>query len=241
MIYSNIHLTCKRKCGNGEDLMTNSTVWNHVDEYFLEKLIPVDRKLEAVLQANKVAGIPEIDVSPTQGMLLYLLAKIKGAKNILEIGTLGGYSSLWLARSLPKVGKVYTLEINPEYASLAKQNIKDSGYENKVEIIVGNALDTLPTLKNAAPAFDFIFIDADKPNNPDYLKWAIQLANPGAVIVADNVVRNGEVIDEKSEDERVQGVRQFMDLLKEETQIESTAIQTVGTKGYDGFVIAIVK
>jgi len=168
---------CKRKCGNGEDLMTNSTVWNHVDEYFLEKLIPVDRKLEAVLQANKVAGIPEIDVSPTQGMLLYLLAKMKGAKNILEIGTLGGYSSLWLARSLPKGGKIYTLEINPEYASLAKQNIKNAGYENKVEIIVGNALDTLPTLKNAAPAFDFIFIDADKPNNPDYLKWAIQLAN----------------------------------------------------------------
>ncbi|MGE7696078.1 O-methyltransferase [Lysinibacillus sp. NPDC094177] len=220
--------------------MTNFNVWNNVDEYFMEKLIPADTELEAVLQANKAAGIPEIDVSPTQGRLLYLLAKIKGAKNILEIGTLGGYSSIWMARALPNEGKIYTLEIDSEYASVAKQNIKNAGCENKVEIIVGDALETLPTLKKIAPPFDLIFIDADKPNNPHYLKWALELANSGAVIIADNVVRDGAVVDEKSKDERVQGVRQFIDLLQGESRIESTAIQTVGNKGYDGFVLAVV-
>jgi len=221
--------------------MTNLNVWNNVDKYFMEKLIPADTELEAVLQANKVASIPEIDVSPTQGKLLYLLAKIKGAKNVLEIGTLGGYSSIWMARALPNEGKVYTLEIDSEYASVAKENIKRTGCEHKVEIIVGKALDTLPILKKAGPLFDLIFIDADKPNNSHYLKWALELAKSGAIIIADNVVRDGAVIDEKNVDERVQGVRQFMDLLQEESRIESTAIQTVGNKGYDGFVLAIVK
>lgn len=220
--------------------MTNFNVWNNVDEYFMEKLIPADTELEAVLQANKAAGIPEIDVSPTQGRLLHLLAKIKGAKNILEIGTLGGYSSIWMARALPNEGKIYTLEIDSEYAFVAKQNIKNAGCENKVEIIVGDALETLPTFKKIAPPFDLIFIDADKPNNPHYLKWALELANSGAVIIADNVVRDGAIVDEKSEDERVQGVRQFIDLLQGESRIESTAIQTVGNKGYDGFVLAVV-
>ncbi|MFJ7733275.1 O-methyltransferase [Lysinibacillus sp. NPDC097231] len=221
--------------------MTYFKVWENVDDYFMDRLIPTDTKLEAVLLANKAAGIPEIDVSPTQGKLLYLLAKMKGAKTILEIGTLGGYSSIWMARALPKEGKVYTLEVDPEYASVAKENIKNAGCENKVEIIVGKALDTLPTLKKLAPPFDLIFIDADKPNNPHYLKLALELANSGAVIIADNVVRNGAVVDEKSEDARVQGVRHFMNLLKEESRIESTAIQTVGHKGYDGFVLAVVK
>ncbi|MGE7945005.1 O-methyltransferase [Lysinibacillus xylanilyticus] len=220
--------------------MTNFNVWNNVDEYFMEKLIPADTELEAVLQANKAAGIPEIDVSPTQGRLLHLLAKIKGAKNILEIGTLGGYSSIWMARALPNEGKIYTLEIDSEYAFVAKQNIKNAGCENKVEIIVGDALETLPTLKKIAPPFDLTFIDADKPNNPHYLKWALELANSGAVIIADNVVRDGAIVDEKSEDERVQGMRQFIDLLQGESRIESTAIQTVGNKGYDGFVLAVV-
>lgn len=231
---------CK-KIRNGDCLMTNLNIWNNVDEYFMEKLIPTDTELEAVLQANKAAGIPEIDVSPTQGKLLYLLAKIKEAKNILEIGTLGGYSSIWMARALPNEGKVYTLEIDPEYASVAKENIKRAGCEHKVEIIVGKALDTLPILKKAGQLFDLIFIDADKPNNPHYLKWALELAKPGTIIIADNVVRDGAVIDEINVDERVQGVRRFMDLLQEESQIESTAIQTVGNKGYDGFVLAVVK
>ncbi len=217
-----------------------NNVWKYVDEYFIDKLIPFDETLEGVLQTNREAGIPEIDVSPTQGKLLYLLAKIKGAKNILEIGTLGGYSSIWFARALPETGKVYTLEIEPEYAKIAEQNIQKAGCASKVEVIVGKALDTLPTLKDKCPLFDLIFIDADKPNNPQYLKWALELANHGALIIGDNVVRNGEVIDEKSKDERVQGVRQFMDLLEKEPRIESTAVQTVGNKGYDGFVISIV-
>ncbi|MEK4173124.1 O-methyltransferase [Lysinibacillus sp. FSL L8-0312] len=220
--------------------MTELNVWKNVDDYFMDKLLPENEHLDAVLQANKEAGIPEIDVSPTQGKLLYLLAKIKGAATILEIGTLGGYSSICLAQALPKEGKVVTLEINEEFALVAQQNIERSGYKEQVEIILGNALDSLPNLKKAGHLFDFIFIDADKPNNPAYLRWALKLAHPGAIIIADNVVRNGAVTDEISEDERVRGVQQFIDLLKEEPRIEATAIQTVGVKGYDGFVLAIV-
>lgn len=213
-------------------MMTELNVWKNVDDYFMDKLLPENEHLDAVLQANKEAGIPEIDVSPTQGKLLYLLAKIKGAATILEIGTLGGYSSICLAQALPKEGKVVTLEINEEYALVAQQNIERAGYKEQVEIILGNALDSLPNLKKAGHLFDFIFIDADKPNNPAYLKWALKLAHPGAIIIADNVVRNGAVTDEISEDERVRGVQQFIDLLKEEPRIEATAIQTVGVKGY---------
>lgn len=220
--------------------MTEINVWQNVDHYFMDKLLPKNEQLNAVLQANKTASIPEIDVSPTQGKLLYLLAKMKGAATILEIGTLGGYSSICLAKALPREGKVVTLEINEEYAKVARQNIENAGYEEKIEVIVGNALETLPELKNEGRLFDFIFIDADKPNNPAYLKWAIQLAHSGAIIVADNVVRAGAITDENSEDERVRGVQQFMELLKEEPGIEATAIQTVGVKGYDGFVLAIV-
>ncbi|MCR6525020.1 O-methyltransferase [Lysinibacillus capsici] len=220
--------------------MTELNVWQYVDDYFMTKLLPENEHLNTALQANKAAGIPEIDVSPTQGRLLYLLAKMKSAVNILEIGTLGGYSSICLAQALPQAGKVVTLEINEEYAKVAKQNIANAGYGQKVEVIVGNALDTLPNLKNAGLLFDFIFIDADKPNNPAYLKWALKLANSGALIIADNVVRSGEVINENSEDERVRGVQEFMDLVKANPRIEATAIQTVGVKGYDGFVLAVV-
>ncbi|SPT98468.1 O-methyltransferase [Lysinibacillus capsici] len=220
--------------------MTELNVWQYVDDYFMTKLLPENEHLNTALQANKAAGIPEIDVSPTQGRLLYLLAKMKSAVNILEIGTLGGYSSICLAQALPQAGKIVTLEINEEYAKVAKQNIENAGYGPKVEVIVGNALDTLPNLKNAGLLFDFIFIDADKANNPAYLKWVLKLANSGALIIADNVVRNGEVINENSEDERVRGVQEFMDLVKANPRIEATAIQTVGVKGYDGFVIAVV-
>lgn len=220
--------------------MTELNVWQYVDDYFMTKLLPENEHLNTALQANKAAGIPEIDVSPTQGRLLYLLAKMKSAVNILEIGTLGGYSSICLAQALPQAGKVVTLEINEEYAKVAKQNIANAGYGQKVEVIVGNALDTLPNLKNAGLLFDFIFIDADKPNNPAYLKWALKLAKSGALIIADNVVRNGEVTNENSEDERVRGVQEFIDLVKANPRIEATAIQTVGVKGYDGFVLAVV-
>jgi len=232
---------CTFKSHRNEDcMMTELNVWNNVDGYFMDKLLPENSYLNAALQANKAAGIPEIDVSPTQGKLLYLLAKMKRAVNILEIGTLGGYSSICLAQALSNEGKVVTLEINEEYASVARQNIRNAGFEEKIEVIVGNALDTLPCLKRNGQLFDFIFIDADKPNNPEYLKWALKLANSGAIIMADNVVRNGAVTDVDSVDERVKGVQQFLDLLKEEARIEATAIQTVGVKGYDGFVLAIV-
>ena len=220
--------------------MTELNVWQYVDDYFMTKLLPENEHLNTALQANKAAGIPEIDISPPQGKLLYLLAKMKSAVNILEIGTLGVYSSICLAQALPQAGKVVTLEINEEYAKVAKQNIANAGYGPKVEVIVGNALDTLPNLKNAGLLFDFIFIDADKPNNPAYLKWALKLAKSGALIIADNVVRNGEVTNENSEDERVRGVQEFMDLVKANPRIEATAIQTVGVKGYDGFVLAVV-
>ncbi|WP_129689069.1 O-methyltransferase [Gottfriedia acidiceleris] len=221
--------------------MPNNVIWNDVDEYFIEKLIPNDPILENVLLANYQAGLPSIDVSPTQGKLLYLLAKVKGAKNILEIGTLGGYSSIWLARALPEDGKLTTLEISHEYAKVAKQNIIEAKLQDKVEIIIGKALKTLPALKESKYLFDFIFIDADKPNNPHYLKWALKLASSGALIIVDNVVRNGEVIYETSHDESVKGVRQLMDLIATDSRIDTTAIQTVGLKGYDGFVIGVVK
>lgn len=216
-------------------------IWTLVDDYITDRLIPFDASLDQVQKTNKQAGIPDINVSATHGKLLYLLAKLKGAENILEIGTLGGYSSIWMARALSETGKVYTLEFNPQYAKIAEQNIREAGYENKVEVIVGKALDTLPDLKGRNLLFDLIFIDADKENYPHYLKWALTLANPGAIIIADNVVRNGKVFDETSDDERVKGIQKFMDLLVNNSAIESTAIQTVGAKGYDGFMIGIVK
>ncbi|HWI50243.1 MAG TPA: O-methyltransferase [Rummeliibacillus sp.] len=207
----------------------------------MDKLIPFDPTLEQVQQSNKQAGIPDINVSVTHGKLLYLLAKLKGAKNILEIGTLGGYSSIWMARALSETGKLYTLEFNPEYAKIAEQNIRQAGYQDKVEVIVGKALDTLPILEEKKLLFDLIFIDADKENYSHYLKWSLKLANSGALIIADNVVRDGKVFDETSEDVLVKGVQQFMDLLVNNPAIDSTAIQTVGVKGYDGFMIGIVK
>lgn len=216
-------------------------VWSLVDEYIIDRLIPFDATLEQVQKSNKQAGIPDINVSATQGKLLYLLAKLKNANKILEVGTLGGYSSIWLARALPETGKLYTLEFNPDYAKNAERNILQAGYQDKVEVIVGNALHTLPLFEEKKLLFDLIFIDADKKNYPHYLNWSLKLANPGALIIADNVVRNGKVFDETSDDESVKAVQQFMNLLVNNPAIDSTAIQTVGTKGYDGFMIGIVK
>ncbi|MTH55021.1 methyltransferase domain-containing protein [Bacillus mangrovi] len=212
-------------------------IWSQVDHYFTSKLHPEDPVMDAVLQANTDAGLPAIDVSPTQGKLLYLLAKMKGAKNILEIGTLGGYSSIWLARALPEDGRLTTLEYSPKHAETARKNIEHAGLSDKIEIVVGAALDTLPTLSKG---FDFIFIDADKPNNPGYLEWALKLAQPGAVVIGDNVVRDGRIVDE-GQDDSVEGTKKFFDLLSASSEIDSTAIQTVGSKGYDGFSLGIVK
>lgn len=217
-------------------------VWEKVDEYITDKLIPKDDVLEQALTHNKQAGLPAIDVSPAQGKMLYLLAKTKNAKRILEIGTLGGYSTIWLARALEEDGELITLEADSHHVQIAQQNISRAGLSERVSILQGKALDTLSQLKErAALPFDLIFIDADKPNNPKYLKRALDFSKKGTVIIADNVVRNGAVIYDSSGDERVQGTREFFDLLKQEPRIEATAIQTVGEKGYDGFVYGIVK
>ncbi|MBG9772697.1 O-methyltransferase [Brevibacillus laterosporus] len=222
--------------------MESPKKWTEVDQYFNSMLLPSDPILDEVLQANAKAGMPAIDVAPNQGKLLYLLAKIRGAKKILEIGTLGGYSSIWLARALPQDGQLISLEYEQSFAHIAEENVKKAGLAEKVSILVGPALETLPTLQEKGmTGFDMIFIDADKQNNPHYLQWALKLCNPGAIILGDNVVRDGEVIHPESEDDRIQGIRQFIDLLSSEPRIESTAIQTVGSKGYDGFVLGVVK
>ncbi|WP_456271122.1 O-methyltransferase [Bacillus sp. AK031] len=221
------------------DLMNK---WEQADQYFSEKLLGEDSIMESILKRNKESGLPEIDVSPNQGKFLHLLVKLNGARRILEIGTLGGYSSVWMGRALPEDGQLVTLEYSEKHASVAEENIRSAGLENKISIMTGPALDTLPTLKEKGyPEFDLIFIDADKPNNPHYLNWALEFSRPGTVIICDNVVRKGNVIDEHSEDPSIIGTRQMIDLLSGNPRIDSTAVQTVGSKGYDGFVIGIVK
>ncbi|WP_240417121.1 O-methyltransferase [Paenibacillus periandrae] len=221
--------------------MNQSNTWDMVDQYVTERLIPRDAVLEKVLFSNRQAGLPAIDVTPNQGKLLNLLVQLKGAQRILEIGTLGGYSTIWMARALPVDGQLITLELDPLHAQVAQANITLAQLDGLINIRIGDALAQLAKMKDeGVPPFDFIFIDADKPNNPNYLKWALHFSHPGTVIVGDNVIRDGEVINENSQDPRVQGVRQFYDLLAEEPRISATAIQTVGSKGYDGFVLGIV-
>jgi predicted O-methyltransferase YrrM len=193
------------------------------------------------MAANQAAELPAIDVAPNQGKLLQLLAQLVGARRILEIGTLGGYSTIWLARALPAGGRLITLEFNTKHAEIARTNIERAGLTQTVEIRVGAALDTLPKLQNeSSEPFDLIFIDADKPNNSAYLRWALKLSRPGTLIIIDNVVRDGAVIDSASTDKDVQGARHLFELLANEPRISSTAIQTVGPKGSDGFAFAIV-
>lgn len=221
--------------------MNQITTWDRVDQYITERLIPQDSVLEEVLSANQQAGLPPYDVSPSQGKFLNLLVQMKGARRILEIGTLGGYSTIWMARALPLDGQLVTLELDPFHAQMAKANLSLAQLDGLVELRVGDALEQLSQMKEeGVEPFDFIFIDADKPNNPNYLQWALHFSHPGTVIIGDNVIREGEVINENSEDPRVVGVREFYDLLAEEPRITATAIQTVGSKGYDGFVLGIV-
>jgi predicted O-methyltransferase YrrM len=215
--------------------------WTAVDAYITSLLVKPDAALDAALEASVVAGLPQINVAPNQGKFLHLLARIRNARTILEIGTLGGYSTIWLARALPPGGKLVTLEIDPKHADVARANIARAGVADKVDIRVGRALDTLPQLKaEGAGPFDFIFIDADKPSNADYFAWALTLSRVGSVIVVDNVVRNGGVIDAASTDPMIQGVRRVNDLMAAEPRVSATAVQTVGIKGYDGFAIALV-
>ncbi|NTU28620.1 O-methyltransferase [Brevibacillus sp. HB1.1] len=219
----------------------NREQWTAVDHYFTDKLLETDPVLDTVLQENAAAGLPAIDVAPNQGKFLHLLARIQGARSILEIGTLGGYSTIWLARALPADGRLITLEYDPKHAEVAQSNIARAGLDQIVEVKVGLALDSLIQLhkENQGP-FDMIFIDADKKGNPDYFQWALKLSRKGTVIITDNVVRSGQVLDETSTDPNIVGVRQFTDLVAEEQRVSGTVVQTVGSKGYDGFAIMLI-
>jgi predicted O-methyltransferase YrrM len=217
-------------------------VWTAVDRYITDNLVPGDAALNAVLAANAAAGLPAIDVAPNQGKFIHLLARMSGARRILEIGTLGGYSTIWLARALPAEGRLITLEFEALHAAVARENIARAGLASVVEIRVGPALASLARLQEeGAEPFDFIFIDADKDNYLGYLEGALRLSRPGTVIVADNVVRDGAVVDPESADPRVQGVRRFIKMMAGDPRLDATALQTVGVKGYDGFALAVVK
>src|SRR5208337_1739306 len=219
----------------------NQARWTAVDRYITDLLVPPDPALDAALRASAAAGLPPIQVSPNQGKLLMLLAQLQGARNILEIGTLGGYSTIWLGRGLSQGGRLITLEADPKHADLARGNIARAGLADVVEIILGRAIDTLPQLaaRGRGP-FDLIFIDADKPSLPDYFTWSLKLSRPGSVIIIDNVIRHGAVIDAASTDPSVQGARRINEMMAAEKRVTATAIQTVGSKGYDGFAIARV-
>ena len=213
--------------------------WEGVDAWLAARLLPTDPALDAALTANAAAGLPSIDVSPLQGRLLQLLARMTGARRILEIGALGGYSTIWLARALPSDGRLVTLEREPAHAAVAGANLARAGLSDRVEIRVGSALDLLPGVTELAP-FDFVFIDADKGNNAEYLDWALRLARSGTAIVCDNVIRGGRVSDAASEARDVVGTRRMFDRLAAEPRLAATAIQTVGAKGWDGFALAVV-
>jgi predicted O-methyltransferase YrrM len=220
----------------------NQELWTAVDRYMVESLIPRDPALDEALQANAAAGLPAIDVAPNQGKLLQLLARIQGARRILEIGTLGGYSTIWLARALSSNGKLVTLEAEAKHAEVARASIERAGLSSIVEFRLGAALDSLSQLhEEGAPPFDLIFIDADKQNIPGYLEWSLRLSRPGTIIITDNVVRDGAVINPQDPDPRVQGVRRFFEMITADSRLDATALQTVGSKGYDGFTLVFVK
>jgi len=215
--------------------------WVAVEQYFSKSLLLNDPTLESALATSEKAGLPAISVSPTQGKLLQMLAQMLGARAILEVGTLGGYSTIWMARGMSPGGHLITLEVDPSHAAVAQRNLSSAGLQEVVEVKVGNALETLPRLAaDRRGPFDLIFIDADKQNIPAYFEWALKLSRPGTLIVVDNVVRDGAVIEADSSDESVQGVRRFIEQVAANRRVSGTAIQTVGIKGYDGFAIVRV-
>ena len=216
-------------------------LWTAVERYLTDLLVRPDPSLDAALHASGAAGLPPIAVSPNEGKLLELLARLQGARAILEIGTLGGYSAICLARALPPDGRLITLEANPGHVQVARSNIEHAGLAHVVDVRLGRALETLPRLvAEGRGPFDVVFIDADKAGYPDYLMWALELSRPGTLIIADNVVRDGAVADADNGDPDVQGIRRFNALLAAEPRLRATVIQTVGSKGYDGLAIALV-
>jgi predicted O-methyltransferase YrrM len=216
--------------------------WTAVDRYIAEMLVAPDPALDAALKTSSAAGLPAINVSPNQGKLLQIFARLLGARMILEIGTLGGYSTIWMARALPPGGRLVTLEADPRHAELARANITRAGLEGIVDLRLGKALHTLPVVEaDGIGPFDLVFIDADKANTPAYFTWALKLARVGALIVVDNVVRKGAIADAVTRDPDVQGMRRFYEMAAAERRVDATAIQTVGSKGYDGFSVALVR
>ncbi|MFB7509255.1 O-methyltransferase, partial [Streptomyces broussonetiae] len=219
--------------------MTGSQVWDDVDDYFIHHLAPDDEALQAAQRENEAAGLPNIAVTAAQGKFLQLLAQVQGARNVLEIGTLGGYSTIWLARALPEDGRLISLEYSARHAEVAVRNIARAGLDRIAEVRVGPALESLPKLADENPApFDLVFIDADKANNPHYVEWALRLTRAGSVIVLDNVVRGGRVVDADSTEPDIVGTRAAIELIATHPRLDGTALQTVGSKGYDGFALA---
>ncbi|MEW2556646.1 O-methyltransferase [Streptomyces zhihengii] len=222
--------------------MTTQDRWNAVDQYVTELLVPADEALDAALAASAAAGLPPIAVAPNQGKFLHLLARVAGARRILEIGTLGGYSAIWLARALPENGRLISLEFDPAHADVARANLEHAGLGAVAEVRTGAALDLLPRIEKepGAGPFDLVFVDADKVNNPRYVEWALRLTRPGSLIVVDNVVRGGAVTDASSGDPAVTGTREMFELVANEPRLDATAVQTVGVKGWDGLLVARV-
>jgi predicted O-methyltransferase YrrM len=217
-------------------------LWNDVDAYIEHQLVDEDDALKAAREASAAAGLPAIALSPAQAKLLHLLARVHGARSILELGTLGGYSTIWLARALPDDGRLVTLELNPSYAEVATANAERAGLAGLIKIDVGPAIESLRALVAAGgEPFDMVFIDADKESTPEYFELALELTRPGSLIVTDNVVRDGAIADPATADPRARGMRRFHELLAASTRVTATTIQTVGSKGYDGFTLAIVE
>ncbi|MGA3333514.1 MAG: O-methyltransferase [Terracidiphilus sp.] len=221
--------------------LSGKPLWASVDRYFGDLLAPSDEKLEAAVKANRKARLPAIDVSPLQGKFLQVLVQMTRAKRVLEIGTLGGYSAIWMARALPRDGRIVSLEFSPKHAEVAHANLSNAGVDKLVDIRIGPALSTLPKLAaEGAEPFDLIFIDADKKNNPHYLQWALKLSRPGTVILVDNVARHGNVVEAKSSGPEIVGTRRCLEMMAAEPRLSAVALQTVGVKGLDGFALAVV-
>lgn len=222
--------------------MNTLACWTEVDGYFADNLMSADPDLERVLRSAEKNGLPNIHVSPLHGRLLTLLVRMTGARRVLEVGTLAGYSAICMAKALPEGGKVVTLELSPLHAEVARENIRAAGLAGRIDVLEGPAAETMERLETeGGQGFDVAFIDADKPNNPRYFSLALRLVRPGGVIIVDNVVRDGKVVDRESTDASIRGVRELVELISKESRVSATAVQTLGVKGYDGFLVAMVE